>query len=82
MKSLPLLALASVAIAGCGSTHAARSYSDHDVVYRTPPYDDRYYYEDNGPPGPLYYQPGYGPVPVYRHGTMYDEDDGYYYYRD
>jgi hypothetical protein len=85
MRLVPILALAmtGAALVGCGGTHTSRSYSDHDVVYRAPAYDDRYYYEDNGPPdGALYYQPGYGAVPVERHGTIYDDDDGYYYYRD
>jgi hypothetical protein len=63
MKLLPIVtsALAGALIVGCGSTPADRnangSYYDHDVVYRSPPYGERYYYEDRTPET-LYYPSG------------------------
>jgi len=84
MKLLPIatLVIAGVALAACGTTRENRFNEtafadhnqpsktyDHEVVYRTPPYDD---------PDAVYVRPAYRVVPVTPDPVIYD---GYIYYR-
>jgi hypothetical protein len=83
MKLLPLfaLAIAGAAVVGCGGTRSNDNY-DHDVVYRTPAYGERYYYDDDDDDDDVVYvRPAYRAVPVTRGDLIYG-GDGYYYYRD
>jgi hypothetical protein len=88
--SILTLSLAGLMLVSCGGG-SYRSY-DHDVVYRTPAYDDRYYYRydddddvdvdydyDDDDDDVVYYR--YVPAPASRYGTIYG-DEPYYYYRD
>lgn len=89
MRLLPVLTLvlAGAAVVGCGTTRDNRynetAYADHnepydhDVVYRSQGYSDRYYYDDDGKV--VYVRPAYRVIPPDR--VIYG-DDGYYYYRD
>jgi len=90
MKFLPFatLIIAGIAVVGCGTTRENRYNEtvyadhngpyDHDVVYRSTGYNDRYY-DDNG--RAVYVQPAYRLVPVTpRH--VIQGSDGYYYYSD
>jgi hypothetical protein len=90
MKLIPLatLVLAGAAVVGCGTTRENRynetAYADqppydHDVVYRSPAYGERYYYDDDV--DVVYVRPAYRAVPVTREDLIYG-GDGYYYYRD
>jgi hypothetical protein len=89
MKLLPIatLAIAGAALAACGTTRENRynetAYADHngpertyqhEVVYRTPAYDDGVDVVYVRPA----YRPAYTVVPVTRDPVLYD---GYYYYR-
>ena len=86
---LATLVIAGAAVAGCGTTRENRynetAYADHngpydhDVVYRSAAYGDRYYYDDGGKV--VYVRPAYRVVPVPPDDLIYG-DDGYYYYRD
>jgi len=89
LLALATLIVAGAAVVGCGTTRDNRynetAYADHngpydhDVVYRSSAYNDRYYYDDDG--RMVYVQPAYRVVPVAPHHVIYG-DDGYYYYRD
>jgi hypothetical protein len=91
MKLLPImtLAIAGAALAACGTTRDNRynetAYADHigpertydhQVVYRSPAYGERYAYDDDV--DVVYVRPAYRVVPVARNPVYYD---GYYYYR-
>jgi hypothetical protein len=96
MKALSIivLAIAGVLVASCGGSSYRDQPYDHDVVYRTPAYGERYYYDDDyhddyddddvgyedfdDDDDVVYYR--YVPAPVSRHGTIYG-DGPYYYYR-
>lgn len=82
MKLLPIvtLVIAGAALAACGTTRENRfnetAYADHneptqaydhEVVYRSPAYDEV-----------VYVRPAYRVVPVTQDPVIYD---GYYYYR-
>lgn len=84
--SILTLSLAGVVLASCGGGSYRNQSYDHDVVYRTPAYGERYYryddddddvvvdydYDDDDE-DVVYYR--YRPAPVYGYGP-------YYYYRD
>ena len=93
MKALSILtlSLAGLLLASCGGGSYRNQSYDHDVVYRTPAYDDRYYYRhdddddddvdvdyDDDDDDVVYYRV---PAPASRYGTVYG-DAPYYYYRD
>ncbi|WP_119301404.1 hypothetical protein [Dongia deserti] len=82
MKLLALLTLVitGTTVAACGGTRSDRNY-DHDVVYRTPSYEDRYYVDDDDDERVVYTRPTYRAVPVDRDDLIYG-DGGYYYYYD
>ncbi len=88
MRLLPIvtLVIAGAALAACGTTRDNRynetAYADHngpqrtyqhEVVYRTPAYGERYVYGDQV----VYVRPAYRVVPVTRDPVLYD---GYYFY--
>lgn len=81
--SIIVLAIAGVVVASCGGSSYRNQSYDHDVVYRTPAYGERYYVvddDDGDDDDVVYYR--YAPEPVMRHGTIYGDDGTYYYYRD
>ncbi|HEV8391793.1 MAG TPA: hypothetical protein VGQ35_18215 [Dongiaceae bacterium] len=93
MKLLAIVTLmiAGAALAACGTTRdnrfnetayadhngPERTYYDHDVMYRSPAYGERYVYGEDV--DVVYVRPAYRVVPVARDPLIYD---GYYYYRD
>jgi hypothetical protein len=91
MRLLPLAALiiAGATVVGCGTTRDNRYNEtvyadhngpyDHDVVYRSGGYNDRYYYDDGRV---VYAQPAYRVVPVAPRHVIYGDDGYYYFYRD
>jgi hypothetical protein len=90
MKALSILtlSLAGLMLASCGGGSYRNQSYDHDVVYRTPAYGERYYrydddvdvdYDYDDDDDVVYYR--YVPAPVSRYGTIYG-DGPYYYYRD
>jgi len=88
MKLVPFAAviIAGAAVVGCGTTRDNRFnetvYADHngpyehDVVYRSSAYDDRYYDEDGRV---VYVQPAYKLVPVAPRHVIQGNDGNYYY---
>ena len=89
MRLLPLVALvvAAAAAVGCGTTRDNRfnetTYADHngpydhEAVYRSPAYVDRY--DEDGKV--IYVRPAYRVVPAPPDNVVRG-DDGYYYYLD
>jgi hypothetical protein len=87
MLSILALAVSAIAVAGCGTVrenrfnetaYADHLHYDHDVVYRSPAYGERYYEDDDDV---VYVRQGNRLVAVDRDDLIYG-DDGYYYYRD
>lgn len=76
--SIIALAIAGLLVASCGSS---RNAYDHDVVYRSPAYGERYYYDYDDDVDYYYDDDDDGayyrvvPAPDY-------DDDVPYYYRD
>jgi hypothetical protein len=90
LLALLTLALAGAAVASCGTTRENRynetAYADHngpadhDVVYRSAGYDDRYYYDEDGKV--VYVRPAYRLAPDTPDRVIYTDDGYYYYYHD
>ncbi len=88
--SVLILSLAGLLLVSCGGGSYRNDSYDHDVVYRTPAYGERYYYDydyddddvvyEYDDDDVVYYR--YVPAPASRHGTIYGDDGPYYYYRD
>ncbi|HET6621018.1 MAG TPA: hypothetical protein VFG64_13870 [Dongiaceae bacterium] len=89
MRPLPgvMLAIAGAAVVGCGTTGSNRfnetTYADHngpydhETVYRSPAYGDRY--DEDG--RVIYVRPAYRVIPA-PPDRVVRGDDGYYYYLD